>query len=76
MQAQTRKKQLKCAIYTRVSTDSQNEIEFNSCQAQTQKIRSFIDSQDEFTLFKIYTDGQKWISFNYNFDNQYPCRGL
>lgn len=32
---------LKCAVYSRVSTDSQAEIEFNSCEAQEEKIRSF-----------------------------------
>ena len=30
--------QVKCAIYTRVSTDNQAEVEFNSCQAQEEKI--------------------------------------
>ncbi|MDP2922188.1 MAG: recombinase family protein [Candidatus Omnitrophota bacterium] len=34
----------KCAIYTRVSTDNQAEVEFNSCQAQEEKIKSFINS--------------------------------
>lgn len=28
---------MKCAIYTRVSTDNQAEIEFNSCEAQETK---------------------------------------
>ena len=37
---------LRCAIYTRVSTDMQVEREFNSCEAQEEKIRSFINSQD------------------------------
>ena len=37
---------LRCAIYTRVSTDNQTEVEFNSCEAQEEKIRSFIKSQN------------------------------
>jgi len=37
---------LKCAIYTRVSTDNQAEVEFNSCEAQEEKIRSFIKSEN------------------------------
>ncbi|MFH1282803.1 MAG: recombinase family protein, partial [bacterium] len=45
-----------CAIYTRVSTDSQAEIEFNSCEAQEQKIMSFIKSQDNFRFYKAYSD--------------------
>jgi len=36
-----------CAIYTRVSTDNQAEKEFSSCEAQEQKIRSFIASQND-----------------------------
>ena len=45
-----------CAIYTRVSTDIQAEKEFSSCEAQEQKIRSFVKSQDKWQVFKIYTD--------------------
>lgn len=47
---------LKCAIYTRVSTDSQAEVEFNSCEAQEAKIRSFIDSQENMEIFRAYSD--------------------
>lgn len=32
-------KKLKCAIYTRVSTDNQAEKDFNSCEAQ--EVRHF-----------------------------------
>ena len=45
-----------CAIYTRVSTDIQAEKEFSSCEAQEQKIRSFIASQNDWQVFKIYND--------------------
>ena len=45
-----------CAIYTRVSTDNQAEKEFSSCEAQEQKIRSFIASQNNWQVFKIYND--------------------
>jgi len=45
-----------CAIYTRVSTDIQAEKEFSSCEAQEQKIRSFIASQNNWQVFKIYND--------------------
>ena len=47
---------LKCAIYTRVSTDNQAEVEFNSCEAQEEKIHSFIKSQENMELFKVYSD--------------------
>jgi len=45
-----------CAIYTRVSTDIQAEKEFSSCEAQEEKIRSFIKSQDNWQIFKVYSD--------------------
>jgi len=48
--------QVKCAIYTRVSTDNQAEVEFNSCQAQEEKIKSFINSQENLFVFKVYSD--------------------
>ena len=37
-------KPMKCAIYTRVSTDSQAEKEYNSCEAQEEKIKAYIRS--------------------------------
>jgi len=45
-----------CAIYTRVSTDTQAEKEFSSCEAQEEKIRSFIRSQNNWKVFKVYSD--------------------
>jgi len=47
---------MNCAIYTRVSTDNQAEVEFNSCQAQEEKIKSFINSQENILVFKVYSD--------------------
>ncbi len=47
---------LNCAIYTRVSTDNQAEVEFNSCEAQKEKIKSFIASQENMEVFKVYSD--------------------
>jgi len=52
-----RKMQAKnCAIYTRVSTDTQAEKEFSSCEAQEEKIRAFIKSQNNWKVFKVYSD--------------------
>jgi len=45
-----------CAIYTRVSTDTQAEKEFSSCEAQEEKIRAFIKSQNNWKVFKVYSD--------------------
>ncbi|PIQ94273.1 MAG: hypothetical protein COY75_01045 [Nitrospirae bacterium CG_4_10_14_0_8_um_filter_41_23] len=45
-----------CPIYIRVSTDNQVEIEFNSCEAQEGKIKSFINSQENMEIFKLYSD--------------------
>jgi site-specific DNA recombinase len=47
---------LRCAVYTRVSTDNQAEIEYNSCAAQEEKIRSFIDSQENMSIYNVYSD--------------------
>ena len=47
---------MKAAIYTRVSTDVQAEVEFNSCETQESKIRSFIASQDKMDIYKVYSD--------------------
>jgi len=47
---------MKAAIYTRVSTDSQAEVEFNSCETQELKIRSFIASQNDIEIYKVYSD--------------------
>jgi site-specific DNA recombinase len=46
----------KCAIYTRVSTDMQAKKEFSSCEAQEEKIKSFVASQNNWQVFKIYSD--------------------
>jgi len=45
-----------CAIYTRVSTDIQAEKEFSSCESQEEKIKSFIKSQNNWLVFKVYSD--------------------
>ena len=46
----------KCAIYTRVSTDNQAEKEYNSCRTQEDKIKSYINSQNNWEIFDIYSD--------------------
>ena len=47
---------MNCAICTRVSTDLQAEKEFSSCEAQKEKIRAFIKSQNNWKVFKVYSD--------------------
>ena len=49
-------KVLQCAIYTRVSTDNQAEKKFNSCESQEQRIRSFINSQEDMEVYNVYSD--------------------
>ncbi|MBK7689238.1 MAG: recombinase family protein [Elusimicrobia bacterium] len=56
LQKSVERKVTRCAIYTRVSTDQQAEVEFNSCEAQEDRIRSFIASQDGFKPAKKYSD--------------------
>jgi len=47
---------MKCAIYKRVLTDNQAEKEFSSCEAQEEKIKVFIKSQNNWKVFKVYSD--------------------
>src|SRR3989338_1174692 len=46
----------KCAIYSRVSTSMQAEVEYNSCEAQRDRILSYIKSQEDLEFFKEYSD--------------------
>ena len=46
----------KCAIYTRVSTSMQAEVEYNSCESQRDRILSYIKSQEDLEFFKEYSD--------------------
>ncbi|MFC2061027.1 recombinase family protein [Elusimicrobiota bacterium] len=48
--------QVNCAVYTRVSTDNQAEKNFNSCESQELKIKSFIDSQENLNTYRTYSD--------------------
>ena len=47
---------MKCAIYTRVSTDNQAEKEYTSCEAQEERVRSYIKSQEDLELYKVFND--------------------
>lgn len=46
----------KCAVYTRVSTTMQAEKEYNSCEAQKDRIMSYIKSQEDLEFAKEYSD--------------------
>ena len=47
---------LRCAIYTRVSTDTQSEIEFNSCESQKEQILSYVGTQNDLKVVRVYSD--------------------
>jgi site-specific DNA recombinase len=47
---------MKCGIYTRVSTDTQSEIKFNSCESQKEQIIAFIKTQTDMEAVKYYED--------------------
>jgi DNA invertase Pin-like site-specific DNA recombinase len=47
---------MNCAIYTRVSSENQAEKDFSSCEAQKEKIKAFIKSQNNWKIFKVYSD--------------------
>ena len=46
----------KCAVYTRVSTTMQAEKEYNSCEAQRDRMFSYIKSQEDLELYKENSD--------------------
>lgn len=46
----------RCALYTRVSTAMQAEKEYNSCDAQKDKILSYVKSQEDLEIFREYSD--------------------
>jgi site-specific DNA recombinase len=55
--AETSKDQpMRCGIYTRVSTDTQSEVEFNSCESQKEQILTYVKSQNDLEVVKVYTD--------------------
>ena len=39
-----------------MSTDNQAEKEYNSCEAQEERIINYINSQEDMTVYKVYTD--------------------
>ena len=47
---------MNCRIHTRLSTDNQAEKDFSSCEAQEEKIRAFVKSQNNWGIFKVYSD--------------------
>lgn len=47
---------IRCAIYTRVSTANQADKEYNSCEAQRDRILSYIKSQENLKLYREYSD--------------------
>ena len=53
---------LRCAIYTRVSTDTQTDVELSSCEAYEEKIRAFVKSQMgiyEYTFNNLICNSRK-----------------
>ncbi len=45
-----------CALYTRVSTSMQAEKDYGSCEAQRDKMLSYVKSQEDLQVFKEYSD--------------------
>ena len=46
----------RCALYTRVSTTMQAEKDYGSCEAQRDKILSYVKSQEDLEVVKEYSD--------------------
>jgi len=59
-----------CPIYTRISTDTQAEKEFFSCEAQEEKIRTFIRSQNNWKVFRVYLWNGGLTPYGYKVENK------
>jgi site-specific DNA recombinase len=46
----------RCAVYSRVSTTIQADVEYNSCEAQRDRILSYIKSQENLGVYREYSD--------------------
>jgi len=47
---------MNCAIHTRVSSENQAKKDFSSCEAQEEKIRASIKSQNNWKIFRVYSE--------------------
>ena len=46
----------RCALYTRVSTRQQLENDYNSLDAQKDRLLAYVDNREKFVTYKIYED--------------------
>ena len=58
MKKNRKKEVVRCAVYTRVSTDNQTEKDYSSLESQKEHILNFIKSRkfEGWELFGIYED--------------------
>ena len=47
----------RCALYTRVSTRNQMQVDYNSLETQREKLEAYCNSQESYKVFKVYEDG-------------------
>jgi len=69
MKKNRKKEVVRCAVYTRVSTDNQAEKDYSSLESQKEHILNFIKSRkfEGWELFGIYEDaGILYYYFSYN----------
>lgn len=50
-------KQTVCALYTRVSSRTQVETDYNSLQTQRERLEAYCKSQDDYVIYRVYEDG-------------------
>ena len=50
------KDKIKCALYTRVSTRQQVEKDYNSLETQEERLESYVKSQENFSIYKVYKE--------------------
>lgn len=51
------KKVKRCALYTRVSSRNQLDGNYNSLETQKERLESYVKSQEDCEVYKVYEDG-------------------
>ena len=46
----------RCALYTRVSTRNQVDMEYSSLETQREKLEAYCKSQDQYVIYRVYED--------------------
>jgi DNA invertase Pin-like site-specific DNA recombinase len=60
-----------CALYTRVSSRNQLDIDYSSMQTQRERLEAYCRSQDNYEIYRV-----KFVSITQSLDTQHPMGRL